>query len=153
MLKYGLGCYLDLLLSCHLEIPPLHASCSLSLSLSLGSQLPETHNFPISCFSPSSWQRTSSNNFLRKTVWEIKFLKPWLSQYFFILPLLFGRQATSDTATPWTVARQASLSLTISRSLPKFVSSELVMPPNHLILCHPLLPLPSIFLSIRVFFQ
>ena len=52
--------------------------------------------------------------------------------------------------TPWTAARQASLSFTISHSLLKFMSIELVMPSNHLILCHPLL-LPSIFPSIRVF--
>ena len=53
--------------------------------------------------------------------------------------------------TPWTAARQASLSFTISQSLLKFMSVELVMPSNHLILCHPLLLLPSIFPSIRVF--
>ena len=54
-------------------------------------------------------------------------------------------------ATPWTVARQASLSITNSRNLLRFMSIELVMPSNHLILCHPLLLLPSIFPSIRVF--
>ena len=54
-------------------------------------------------------------------------------------------------ATPWTVALQASLSITNSRSLFKLMSIELVMPSNHLILCHPLLLLPSIFPSIRVF--
>ena len=54
-------------------------------------------------------------------------------------------------ATPWTAARQASLSITNSRSLPKPMFIELVMPPNHLILCHPLLLPPSIFPSIRVF--
>ena len=53
-------------------------------------------------------------------------------------------------ATPWTTSRQASLSITISWSSPKPVSIESVMPPNHLILCHPLLP-PSIFPGIRVF--
>ena len=53
--------------------------------------------------------------------------------------------------TPWTAARQASLSITNTRSLLKLVSIELVMPSNHLILCHPLLLLPSIFPSIRVF--
>ena len=53
-------------------------------------------------------------------------------------------------ATPWTAARRASLSLTISWSLLKLMSIELVMPSNHLILCHPLL-LPSVFPSIRVF--
>ena len=53
-------------------------------------------------------------------------------------------------AIPWTAAHQASLSITNSWSLPKLTSIELVMPPNHLILCHPLLS-PSIFPSIRVF--
>ena len=51
--------------------------------------------------------------------------------------------------TPWTVACQVSLSFTISQSLLKLMSIESVMPSNHLILCHPLLLLPSIFLSIR----
>ena len=54
-------------------------------------------------------------------------------------------------ATPWTAARQASLSITNSQSLPKLMSIESVMPSNHLILCHPLLLLPSIFPSIRIF--
>ena len=54
-------------------------------------------------------------------------------------------------ATPWTQARQASLSITNSWSLPKLMSIESVMPFNRLILCRPLLLLPSIFLSIRVF--
>ena len=53
--------------------------------------------------------------------------------------------------TPWTAALQASLSFTISWSFLKLVSTESVMPSNHLILCHPLLLLPSIFPSIRVF--
>ena len=53
--------------------------------------------------------------------------------------------------TPWTAARQASLSIINSQSLPKLMSIESVLPFNHLILCHPLLLLPSIFLSIRVF--
>ena len=53
--------------------------------------------------------------------------------------------------TPWTAARQASLSITSSRSLPKLMSIESVVPSNHLILCHPLLLMPSIFPSIRVF--
>ena len=52
--------------------------------------------------------------------------------------------------TPWIAAHQASLSITNSRS-PKLMSIESVMPSNHLILCHPLLLLPSIFPSIRVF--
>ena len=54
-------------------------------------------------------------------------------------------------AIPWTAAHQASLSITNSRSSPKPMSIELVMPSNHLILCHPLLLWPSIFPNIRVF--
>ena len=57
----------------------------------------------------------------------------------------------SDSATPWTAAHQASLSITNSRSLLKLMPTESVMPSNCLILCHPLLLLPSVFLSIRVF--
>ena len=53
--------------------------------------------------------------------------------------------------TPWTAAHQASLSITNSQSLLKLMSIESVMPSNHLILCQPLLLLPSIFASIRVF--
>ena len=57
----------------------------------------------------------------------------------------------SDSGTPWTAAHQASLSITNSWSLLKLMSIELVMPSNHLILCCPLLLLPLIFPSIRVF--
>ena len=53
----------------------------------------------------------------------------------------------------WTIAHQASPSFTILRSLLKFISIESVMPSNHLILCCPLLLLPSVFLGIRVFFN
>ena len=55
------------------------------------------------------------------------------------------------TVTPWTVTRQASLSITNSQSLLKLMSIKLVMPPNHLIFCCSLLLLPSIFPSIKVF--
>ena len=54
-------------------------------------------------------------------------------------------------ATPWTAACQAVLSFTISWSLLELMSTELVMPSNHLILCRPLFPLPSVFPSIKVF--
>ena len=57
----------------------------------------------------------------------------------------------SNFVTPWTAARQASLSITISWSLLRLISIQSVMPSNHLILYHPLLLLPSIFPSIRVF--
>ena len=63
----------------------------------------------------------------------------------------FIRSVVSDSVTPWTAARQASLSITNSWSLPKLMSIESVMPSNHLILCRPLLLPPSIFPSIRVF--
>ena len=53
--------------------------------------------------------------------------------------------------TPWIAACQAFQSLTVSQSLPKFMSIELIMPSNHLILCYPLLLLPLIFPSIRIF--
>ena len=63
--------------------------------------------------------------------------------------MLFSR-CQSDSATPWTAAHQAPLSFTTNQSLLKFMSIELVMLYNHLIFCHPLLLLPSIFPSIRV---
>ena len=63
----------------------------------------------------------------------------------------FSHSVVSESVTPWTTACQASLSITTPRSPPKPMSIESVMPSNHLILCHPLLLLPSIFPSIRVF--
>ena len=63
----------------------------------------------------------------------------------------FSRSVVSDSVIPCTTACQASLSITNSWSLPKLMSIESVIPSNHLILCHPLLLLPSIFPSIRVF--
>ena len=89
------------------------------------------------------------------TVWELRFM---LTQVSHGRP---GSAVTSSSgqslrriqlfATPYTVARQASLSITKSWSLCRLMSIELVMPSNHLILCRPLLLLPSIFSSIRVF--
>ena len=58
----------------------------------------------------------------------------------------------SDSVTQWTAARQASLSITNSQSLPRLMSIDSVMPSNHLILCHPLL-LPSIFPRISIFYK
>ena len=69
-----------------------------------------------------------------------------------ILPSVqFSHSVMSDSAIPWTAACQASLSITNFWSLLKLMSIESVMPSNHLILCRPLLLLPSIFPSIRVF--
>ena len=65
--------------------------------------------------------------------------------------LLFSCSVMSDSAIPWTAEHQASLTFTISWSFFKLMSMESVMPSNHLILCCPLLLLPSIFPSIRVF--
>ena len=63
----------------------------------------------------------------------------------------FNRSVVSDSATPWTSARQASLSITNSWSPPKPMPIKSVMPSNHYILCRPLLLMPSIFPSITVF--
>ena len=64
---------------------------------------------------------------------------------------LFSSKVMLESSTPWTAACQASLSITNCQSLLKLMSIESVMPSNHLILCHPLLLPPSIFLSIRGF--
>ena len=82
------------------------------------------------------------------------FLSSWIWSYLietFCHLVQFGCSVLSDSATPWIAARQASLSITNSQSLPKPMSIESVMPSSHLILCHPLLLLPSIFPSNRVF--
>ena len=63
----------------------------------------------------------------------------------------FSRSVVSDSVTPWTVVHQASLSITNSQSPPKLMSIKSMMPSNHLILCCPLLLLPSIFPSIKLF--
>ena len=74
-----------------------------------------------------------------------------MSLYFLEMSVQFSHSVMSDSATPWTVARQASLSITNSRSSLKLMPIESVMLSNHLILCCPLLLPPSIFPSIRVF--
>ena len=76
--------------------------------------------------------------------------------FFYFFKLIISVQFSSVVrlwlfTTPWTAACQASLSITNCQSLPKLMSIESVMPSNHLILCRPLLLLPSIFASIRVF--
>ena len=81
-----------------------------------------------------------------------------LPHYFFFFEVCcqfssvqFSHSVVSDSATPWTAARQAYLSITNSRSLLRLMSIVSVMPSNHLILCCPLLLPPSVFPSIRVF--
>ena len=72
-------------------------------------------------------------------------------QFYFIFSSVQLLSCVRLFMTPWTAAHQASVSITNSWSLPKPMSIESVMPSNHLILCHPLFLLPSIFPSIRVF--
>ena len=75
-------------------------------------------------------------------------LQPWISESYSVQ---FSHSVVFNSANPWTAALQASLSITNCQSLPKPMSIESVMPSNHHILCHPLLPLSSTFPSIRVF--
>ena len=67
------------------------------------------------------------------------------------LLLPFSHSALSDSATPWAATRQASMSFPTSQSLLKLMCVDSVMLNNHLVLCHPLLPLPSTFPSRRIF--
>ena len=73
------------------------------------------------------------------------------SSKFLSLSVQFSRSIMSDSVTPWTAARQVSLSVTDSQSLLTLMSIESVMPFIHLVHCHPLLLPPSIFPSFRVF--
>ena len=75
----------------------------------------------------------------------------WLHVFIYISSVQFSRSVVSNSATPWIAAHQASLSITNSQSLLKLMPIELVMPSSHLILCCPLLLLPPIPPSIRVF--
>ena len=76
---------------------------------------------------------------------------PLLGQNFAVVVIVQSLSHVQLFMTPWTAAHQASLSIINSWSLLKLMSIESVMPSNHLILCHPLFLLPSIFPSIRVF--
>ena len=94
----------------------------------------------------SFWGSNNENlNILSPNVCQI----PPMQDMYYLVQV--SRSVVSDSATPWTAAIQASLSITNFWSLLKLISIELVMPSNHLILCRPLLLLPSIFPSIRVF--
>ena len=109
----------------------------------------------VSAFSSSSVPSRSGDNLgdisykIRHTFVENAYLK--------VTPVKFQFRSVQSLshvwlfATPWTAAPQASLSITNSQSLLKVMSITLVMPSNHLILCRPLLFLPSMFPSIRVF--
>ena len=87
--------------------------------------------------------RQSLNSWISREVPLLYILALNVLLYFNSVQL--SRLVKSDSATPWTSARQASLSITNSQSLPKHMSIESVMPSNHLIPCRPLLLLPSVF--------
>ena len=136
-------------------------SCDLEfLCLSAGFSVPWPSCFPISWFTPLLAKiYLSSNSFIRMDVWEVKMFNPFWSENNLGLQLglterYLAVQLLSHVwlfGNPWTGACQACLSFTISWSLLKLMSNELVMPSNHLILCRPLLLLPSIFPSIGIF--
>ena len=84
---------------------------------------------------------------------SLKLVHVAVTQHFISVSSVQSLSTVRLFTTLWTAAHQASLSITNSWSLLKLMSIESVMPFNHLILCHPLLPLPSIFLSNRVFFK
>ena len=88
----------------------------------------------------------------KQAFWEVNFsLCPVFSFHLDKLLVVQSLSRVQLFATPWTAAHQASLSITNSWTLLKLMSIELTMPSNHLILCRPLLLLPLIFPSIRVF--
>ena len=106
------------------------------------------------------WRGCGEKGTLSHWWWECKLVQPlWRTVWRFLKKLKIELPFSSVQslsrvrllATPCIAARQASLSITNSRSLLKLMSIESVMQSNHLIVCHPLLLLPSIFPSIRVF--
>ena len=98
-------------------------------------------------------QTNHSGGSNRKTIIKVIWLKMFLmlKTEFWVSSVQFSSSVMSNSATPWTTAHQVSLSITNYKSPRKPMSIELVMPSNHLILCHPLLLLPSIFPRIKVF--
>ena len=94
----------------------------------------------------TSWETLSQNHPAKLCTFECKFLRTNVS-----IVVVQSLSHVQLLVTPQTAASQASLSFTISWSLHKLLSIESMMPSNHLILCLALLPLPSVFPSIRVF--
>ena len=124
--------------------PAFGASLSLGSALSFFSVQPQqwqAGHYRLSCkiqFSSHITIQLRNGSLLLHRIGEVQFSS--VAQFSVQLP-----------ATPWTAAHQASLSITNTWSLPKLMSIESVMPSNHLILCCPLLLLPSIFPNMRVF--
>ena len=99
---------------------------------------------------PGTWQLWSEVGWGQTCGTELSFCGMWC--YFQVKgSVQFSRSVMSNSATPWITVRQASLSITNSQSLLKLMSFKSVMPSSHLILCRPLLLLPPIPPSIRVF--
>ena len=103
----------------------------------------------LTCLAPHSHVVLLPN---QRLVTQSISLPPWWSRCWDSKELLFSCSVVSDSLQPpWTAARQASLSFTISQSFLKLMPIELVMPSHHLTLCCPLLLLPSVFPGIRAF--
>ena len=111
----------------------------------------------ILLFVKQKWRHRHRDQTCRHQQWSgVEGIIKWeIGIYLYTLPILQISSVQSFSVqlfvTPWTTAHQASLSITNSWSFFKLMSTESVMPSNHLSLCHPLLLLPSIFLNIRVF--
>ena len=98
------------------------------------------------------WTLIKKSGFAKLYLWINKLNVKYIAIMFYIsVSSIQSLSRVQLFVTPWTAARQASLSITNSQSPPKAMSIESVMPSNHLILCCSLLLLPSIFPSIRVF--
>ena len=130
--------------------------------MTIAHQAPLSIGFPRQeCWSELSFPSPGLNK--RINPGELTFLSKITIDYFiFIYKIHFCfiilekilediKAVVSNSVAPWTAAHQASLSFTISQRLPKLTSIESVIPSNCLIVCRPLLLLPSIFPSIRVF--
>ena len=98
-----------------------------------------------------AYRNTHEVKKIKTKVWNMQTEQKYKSNIFYAQGSVQSLSRVRLFATPWTAARQASLSITNSWSLLKLISIESGMPSNHLILCHPLLLLPSISPSIRVF--
>ena len=123
----------------------LHSCDSFFRSLPLGKKTPNTQTVPSSC------SKRNSFHWGQKFPSTVKAFKAKAPEELRALSSVQLLSRVRLFATPWTAARQASLSVTNSWSLLKLMSIESVMPYSHLTLCHPLLLLSSIFPSIRVF--
>ena len=125
-----------------------YASCRLCSQLLMPGEMCKIYS---SAYTEGSlarvWKKRINSKCRRSSSWRESFQISWEFDFSSVQSLSHVRLF----ATPWTEAHQASLSITNSWSLPKLISIELVMPSNHLILCRPLLLLPSIFPSIRGF--